>query len=442
MSEISFFDGDIIPDDVVKKNDAIRKMTMAVGNTYADNNSYKSLTEENVFDFEKKKKLLIDDLDWIKHLKVEEFTFFKKFEEIKLVSDFIKRFENQAKAKIWNPTDINNEELTIREIKELQPKVIVVSDKSSELLWTTLRVYCSTAEYNQAPGRFIKFLMVDDISDKILGIASIASDVISISDRDKFIGWNPEDKLKYKMLKYSAIGTTIVPTQPFGSNFLGGKLVAAMVTSDVIRNEWETQRGECMPCKLVGMTTTSLYGSFSMYNSLKWWKSVGESKGKIPIKPQEKYYKEWHDWLKKEHEDEYNKMMTQKEGIAGPVTGAKMRVLSMIFKYAGIKQSSYYHEHARGVYYSCFYENTKEFLCRKITEDKLIMKSLFKDNTNAILSWWKPKAIERYKRLKVEGRLNSNKLFYSIVDDNHEMEYEEFKSKYFKDVNVGKNNKK
>jgi hypothetical protein len=402
------------------------------GEEYVSNDAFKLGTGQDAFDIVENKKKVLDNLKWLSDLSVEEFTFRKKWEEMQLLTDFIKEFAGQAKAQIWSPTDLNDEELTIKEIMNLQPAVKVVNTEYLERLWTTMRYYCSSAEYNQAPGRFIKFLMVDEVSGKVLGVSSIASDVICISDRDKFIGWTPENKLKDKKLRHSAIGTTIVPTQPLGSNFLGGKLVAALVTSGVVRNEWEhPSTGESNPGKLVGMTTTSLYGAFSMYNSLKWWKPVGMTKGKIAIKPYEKGYENWHGWLKQHMKDEYDKAMTQKEGVSGPVTGAKNRVLAMIFKACGIKQSDFQHGYARGCYFSCFYENTKEFLCNKITEDKLIIKPLFKGDVNEIVSWWKPRAISRYQKLKSEGRLNPNKLFYNVMTG---MDYEEAKIKFFSDV--------
>ncbi len=151
----------------------------------------------------------------------------------------------------------------------------------------------------------------------------------------------------------------------------------------------------------------------------------------VPIKPYEKAYGNWHGWLKEHKAEDYDKAMTQKENVKGPVTGAKMRVLAMIFSACNIKQSNYCHGYQRGVYYSCFYENTKEFLCNKITEDKLVMKPLFKDDTKAILEWWKVKAIERYKKLKADGRLNPNKLFYNTMTN---MEYDEAKKLFFNDV--------
>jgi len=434
MSNIAnIFDFEPRPEEVKKKAFEVKQKENYNGGEYPNNDAFKVGTGKDAFDVDDNKKIVIADLNWLSSLSVEEFTFRKKWEEMQLLTNFIKEFANQAKATIWSPTDINDEELTIKEIINLQPKAIVVNNEYLERLWTTLRYYCSSAEYNQAPGRFIKFLMVDEVTNKVLGICSIASDVISISDRDKFIGWTPENKLKNKMLKHSAIGTTIVPTQPFGSNFLGGKLVAALVTSGVVRNEWEHPgiTAEANPGKLVGMTTTSLYGGFSMYNSLKWWKPVGMTKGKIAIKPYEKGYSNWHGWLKQHMKEEYDKAMTQKEGVSGPVTGAKNRVLAMIFKACGIKQTDYMHGFERGAYYSCFYENTREFLCNKITEDKLVMKPLFKEDTKAIVDWWKPKAIERYKKLKAENRLNPNKLFYNVMTEQH---YEESKTLFFNAV--------
>lgn len=382
----NFFEFEPLPKDIKQKSLDERKKVNESGKRYANNDAYKKITGEDIFNFEENKKKLIADLDWLTKISVEEFTFRKKWEEMQLLTDYITDFDGQAKAQIWAPTDLENEELTIKEIAELQPKVVVVEGDYLERLWTTLRYYCSSAEYNQAPGRFIKFLMMDEKSGRVLGVSSIASDVICISDRDKYLGWTPEDKLKQKMLKHSAIGTTIVPTQPFGSNFLGGKLIAALITSKKVRDEWEFPRaGESNPAKLVGMTTTSLYGGFSMYNSLKWWKPVGMSKGKIPIKPYEKGYHDWHQWLKQFRKDDYEKAMTQKDNVSGPVTGAKMRVLSMIFQACKIKQSEYCHGFTRGVYYSCFYENTKEFLQRKITEAELVMKPLFKEDRKSVV---------------------------------------------------------
>ena len=160
MGKLEFIEGVVRPDEIKEKALLEKKQLNNVdANRYASDDAFKTVWNGEVFDLEENKKKIIDDLNWLKSMSVEEFTFRKKYEEAQLANNDVKGFATQAKARIWKPTDINNEELTIKEINALQPKVVVV-DESQERFWTTLRVYCSTAEYNQAPGRFIKFLMV------------------------------------------------------------------------------------------------------------------------------------------------------------------------------------------------------------------------------------------------------------------------------------------
>jgi hypothetical protein len=430
MSELAFFDMPEVTELQLEKQKLAKENWEKLNTpkkTYANESALASQTDQ-CFDFEKMKTEMLDNLNWLKSLSVEEYTFRKKWEEMKEMKDKLTE-SGVIKARIWSPKDLNDESLTIKEIEELNPvmKVIVTPDEIE--MWSTLRVCCHSAEHQQPPGRYIKFILVDDNTGKILGFSAIASDLPSISCRDEYIGWSKEDREKNKEedgpILHSAVATTIASTQPLGYNFLGGKLVAIMMTSPVVRDAWTNKYNDV----LVGMTTTSLYGPESMYNGIKkWWRGVGVSMGKMPIQPSFDIYKVWHDWLKQNNTDEYLKKMTQKEGVAGPVTSAKARVLSMISKTLRIKNSDYCHGFQRGVYYSTFYENAREFLCGKIPEDKLVMKLLVAEGNKAIIDWWKPKAIKRYQKLKLENRLNPDKLFYNVIGD---MKYEDAKSKYF-----------
>jgi hypothetical protein len=380
------------------------------------------------FDFETNKKKLVDNLNFLKAMSVEEQTFYKKWQEVQSFKGSSGKL-NEVKAKIWTPTDFNDEQLTIKELENCNPTLVHVDSKKDNEDWTLIRIFGHTMSFDQTPGRFLKFLVTDGDKDnpRYIGAISVSSDVIAISDRDTYLGWTSDNKIKDKKLAHSAIGSCIMSTQPIGYNFLGGKLVAAMITTNTVRELWKKLYSQT----LVGMTTTSLYGSYSMYNSLKWWHKCGSSAGKIAIKPDEDIYKVWHEWVKDNCSEKYDAAMTQREGVSGPVTGAKSRVLSMIFSKCGIKQSNYQHGYERGVYYSCFYENTKDYLQNKIGDDKLIMKDLYKRDTQAVCEWWKPKAIERYKKLKSENNLKTNIHFYNNMIG---MSYEEAKSVYFKEV--------
>ena len=221
------------------------------------------------FDEKLEKQKFIDNMNYLKAMSVEEATFYKKWDEVKDYRDDFASRSDDVKYKIWKPKDIYNEELTLKELEELNPTIVHVETEQQELDWLMLRVFCHTMEFSQTPGRFLKFLITDGNTERTryLGAVSVSSDVITITDRDKYIGWTPKNKLEEGKLVHSAIGSCIMSTQPFGYNFLGGKLVACLVTSSVVRDVWKKLYNQT----LVGMTTTSLYGSYSMYNSLKWW---------------------------------------------------------------------------------------------------------------------------------------------------------------------------
>ena len=62
----------------------------------------------------------------------------------------------------------------------------------------------------------------------------------------------------------TANGQTIVPTQPFGKYFLGGKLMSLLCLSEEVCSMWKKLYGNT----LVGVTTTSLYGTKNIKSSL------------------------------------------------------------------------------------------------------------------------------------------------------------------------------
>jgi hypothetical protein len=119
--------------------------------------------------------------------------------------------------------------------------------------------------------------------------------------------------------------------------------------------------------------------------------------------------------------------MTQKEGVSGPVTGAKQRVIDMIFRHLKIKASNYTHGYMRGVYYSCFYENTREFLCGKIEEKDLKMKPKVAEDVDGIINWWRPKAKERYVKLLENDNLKPDVSYYNkMINEDYQTAKEMF----------------
>ena len=372
------------------------------------------------FDFETQKRLLIENMDYLSSMSVEEQTLYKKWVELQEPSMIRDKSQIASMYDVqWAPSDINNLEQTIKEIEELEPYVEIVEDAKEATKWTYIRKMIHTMSFVANPGRNVKINVKDRKSGKLLGQISLASDVTSMKVRDDYIGWTKDDKFKKGKLNHTTIASTIVCTQPLGYNFLGGKLIAMMTTVPEIRNYWKEKYGQT----LIAVGTTSLYGIHSQYNGIPHFKTLGESAGKISIKPDDKFYDPWHQWLKKERSEWYEEAITNErirngknmgtgEGASGPVSGIKQKILGQILKECGIKASEYHHGFKRGVYLAMMYENGPEFLRDEIGEDELKMKQKFEEGVDYISKWWKKKAINRYTKLHSEGRLKPENLFY------------------------------
>lgn len=382
------------------------------------------------FDYDVEKSKFIENMDYLSSMSVEEQTLYKKWQEWNYdLATSMKRKAGLALHydALWMPKDIQNKEQTIKEIEDLEPYVEIVDDSKESTRWTEIRKLIHTMSFDANPGRNVKIYIKDRVSGKILGMISLASDVTSLGVRDKYIGWTQDNKYKDGKLNHTTIASTIVCTQPLGYNFLGGKLIACMATSEVVRKHWKEKYGQT----LIAVGTTSLYGIHSQYNGIPHFKTLGESAGKVATKPDDSVYEGWHHWIKENKSEEYAIQTAEKEGVDGPATGVKQKVINMIFKEVGIKASHYQHGFKRGVYFAQMYENGNEFLRNEITEDQLIMKDKFVDSDEYTMKWWKPKAIKRYEKLHEEGRIKPESLFYLDIIG---MSWEDCKEKYLKEV--------
>jgi len=395
--------------------------------------------QKPVFDFDIEKAKLKENMDYLMTMSVQEQTLYKKWVELQEPTMI------QAKSQIasyydlqWKPTDINNKELTIKEIESLDPYVEIVDDPKESTKWAAVRRMIHTMDFTANPGRNVKINVKDRVSGKLLGQISLASDVTAMGVRDNYIGWTKDNKFVDGKLNNTTIASTIVCTQPLGYNFLGGKLVAMMTTVPEIRNYWKTKYGNT----LIAVGTTSLYGIHSQYNGIPLFKTLGESAGKISLKPDDKFYDPWHQWLKENRAEWYQNNITNErirnganmgagDGASGPVSGIKQKILGQIFKECGIKATEYHHGFKRGVYFAMMYENGNDFLCNRIDEDKLILKPKFEQGVEYINKWWKKHAISRYTKLHEEGRLKPEHLFYI---DAIGMSWEQMKENYLGEV--------
>jgi len=351
----------------------------------------------------KKRTELLDNLMMKQSLDARQLVMYNKINEFQR-NGFEKDLMKDLKSQIWKPSNILDIEATVIEISNLKPKLELVKDEKS---FSHLRRLIHSFEWVSTVGRLVKVLVKDESTDKILGILTYGSDLISVECRENYIGWSNHQKNTLRKINHTAVVSSIVPTQPFGFNFLGGKLIASLATTDLIRDIWKERYND----ELIGLTTTSLFGSYSMYNGIPHWKKLGTSKGKVYLKPDNEIYLYWLKWVRENHREKYDEIMD------GLKTSAKQKMLNFIFTQLGIKPSEFFVNQSRGVYFSPFYKNGNEFLRDEIESSDLIMKSQISGGMEYIDNYWKPKAINRYKKLMEENRTNDEILWYENVAD-------------------------
>ena len=379
----------------------------------------KFFTTTDDFNFETEKQNFVENIDMLKTLSVQESTLYKKWQEFNKDEYKMRTKAHKfdiIKSKLWKPTDIYNYDLTVKEIQAIEPIVEFTKDAET---WTIVRKLIHTMDWNANPGRNQKYYVKDKNTGKILGLVSLGSDVTSIKVRDDYIKWTKDNKFVDHKLNNTAIASTIVCVQPLGFNMLGGKLIAALTTCSDVRNQWKKDYEDT----LVGITTTSLYGAHSQYNGIPHWKTLGESAGKVMIKPDDSVYLVWNKWLKENHPEEHNKAVT--------TTGPKQNVINKVFRHLGIKGKDYEHGFKRGVFFANMYDNGLEYLRNEIDDSELVMKQKYVLDYDRINSWWKPKAIRRYTTLFNDKRIKPETLFYGDIMG---MTWKECKDKYISEV--------
>ena len=118
---------------------------------------------------------------------------------------------------------------------------------------------------DQAPGKELKLVVKEKNTNTILGFIKLGSPIINSKPRNNYLDGVPELTI---FNQRAIMGFVIVPVQPFGFNYLGGKLMALICTSHKVR-EMLNDKYDTEFCLF---ETTSLYGNIkgtSMYDGLK-----------------------------------------------------------------------------------------------------------------------------------------------------------------------------
>ena len=392
-------------------------------------------------DQEKLVEVLVKDLTYASGMDVKEYTLYQKWCEIKerypveevstlwgqdvqMVYPEQEKLINQVKSNFWMPKEPDD-------YANLKPVMKLHNGDLAET-WNAIRTFSSTMKNNSNIGRNLFYTIEDEVTGKYLGVICISSDFLDLTPRDNAIGWSRDVKTSQGMINHTAIGSTIVPLQPLGYNYMGGKLLALLCLADTVQNDWKERYGDV----LVGVTTTSLYGNtksngLSQYDGLEHWNKMGFSSGSVAFEPSRATKRMIFDWIKENHTKKYFEWWEAKNKQGLPLKrDHKNRSLHFAYPKLGIPKELTRTEHQRGIYFSPLYDNTSEYLRKEIGDDKLVKS--FDTSLEALTNIWKTKyAKGRISMLKKKNTVSYEALFY---DDLIKMSWEETKAKYLTQV--------
>ncbi len=277
----------------------------------------------------------------------------------------------------------------------------------------------SHAAEDSIPGKSLKWMVYETNTNKIAGFIRLGSPTINSKPRNEFLGKPLDTKNKEVMKRFnnsSIMGFSIVPSQPFGFNYLGGKLLAGICCSHLASEKLNEKYGGpfCM------FETTSLYGSSksnSQYDGMRpFLRFKGLTQSDFAPLINDDNYRKLNDWFIDKNDGE---MLVHPEASSRKLkTQTKMiSIIKSSLKNTEPKEYEKFiqtFKNAKGLtqkkrqYMSDYgYENVKEYL--NLETDKLIKKENFdRYEFDSIVEWWRKKASNRFETLKQDGRLRTD----------------------------------
>ena len=285
-------------------------------------------------------------------------------------------------------------------------------DKFHQLFSNLLELTGSNQIERSIPGRKLRWLIEETTTGKYVGMIRMGSPTTYSKPRNDMLGKVAELKhLNHRMV----MGFNIVPTQPFGYNYLGGKLLSLLCCSHEMKRQFDEKYGT----DLAFFETTSLYGSSkasSQYDGLKpYIKYIGLSISDLVPLIQGELYDHLCDFFKVRNNNEHLVPLTASSRKRKMQTKWVAEVKKAMKDFPDEKQDFMntitYAKNLteRKRTFSCNYGflNSKEVLLGE--QDTLIPNpdNYHKYELNNLIEYWRKKATKRWEKLKEEGRLRT-----------------------------------
>jgi len=272
-----------------------------------------------------------------------------------------------------------------------------------------LQITTSHAIEDSIPGKSLKWIVQETNTQKIVGFCRFGSPTINSKPRNDWLGQTPELS---RFNRHAIMGFIIVPTQPFGFNYLGGKLLALLCCSHTARETLNKKYG----ADICSFETTSLYGSTkasSQYDGLKpYMRYKGLTQSDFTPLLHDEIFQELNKWFIQRNNDQ----SLVKEDASSRKLKTQQKMISIIKKslpsqkvvefQTAIANAKNLTEQKRFYISDYGFENAREVI---LGQDEVLRpgQNYDKFHFDNLVNWWKKKASNRYESLKSDGRLRT-----------------------------------
>ena len=283
-----------------------------------------------------------------------------------------------------------------------------------------LKAVSSHNNESNIPGRELRWMVFEKITKKVVGFIRFGSPTINSKPRNVWLGKQPDLRI---FNRHAVMGFVIVPSQPFGYNYLGGKLLALLCCSHFAREKLN----EVFEKDIALFETTSLYGSTtdsSQYDGLKpfmRYKGLTESKF-LPLLHDDIFHKLHNRFTilnnntpLTDNKASSKKMKRQTKMIS--IIRNSLQNQEKLSEFNSVIGNAFELTQKKRFYTSEYgYQNVRQVILGE--EEKLVRGPNWdKFELENIISWWKKKATKRYEKLKQEGRFRTKVELWTEDDD-------------------------
>ena len=320
--------------------------------------------------------------------------YYSQFQRIDDYMRFVKksRIANESgtlfgpEDEIFSNFDIHPQDMKFG-IHEVDTSSKPKSKYNQYLYSEVLNKTASNAIEEAIPGRTLKWIVVEENTNKIIGVVRFGSPTINSKPRNNYFG----EVLPLSVInKEFVMGFNIVPTQPFGYNYLGGKLLALLASSNELKRQFDAKYGT----DLHYFETTSLYGTtkgVSMYDGLKpFMRHIGDTESNFLPLFHDDEFRDFFWW--------FNERNGGERLISADKSSKKLKIQT---KMISIIINSLCDTLKLQEFKQCINH------AKSLTEKKRYYMSEFGYEPEQVIEWWKNKATKRYEKLVAAGTLRN-----------------------------------